>query len=591
LSRPLFAQAGPNVLVVANDASPASRRIADYYAAKRGVPASQVLHLRAPVTDEIDRSTYLRLVEAPIADWLARNSAQDRILYLVLTKDVPLRIGGTSGREGTVASVDSELTLLYRKMLHKPIALAGRVMNPYFAQQPGAAPFKRFTHEVADIYLVTRLDAFTETEVVRLIDRGAEPSTSGTIVLDQRGRGDAAGDRWLEEAADTLRKVGAPHVLLERTGTVVKNEPGVLGYYSWGSNDPAFTTRRLNLGFVAGSIAATFVSTDGRTFREPPADWTLGTWDNAKTHYAGSPQSLTGDLIREGATAAAGHVAEPYLDATIRPQVLFPAYLAGLNVAEAFYLAMPYLSWQTVVVGDPLCAPFRRSPLRSDEIDRGIAPETELPTLFSARRFEQVGSAAGRTREVAARLLRTEARLARGDRAGARASAEEAVALDATSVEAERALAQLDEADGQFERAASRYRKILERAPTDLIALNNLAYSLAIRFGKPREALPLAQRAAAKAPRQMDVIDTLAWIHHLLGDNDKAAALLAEVMKTPSPTPEMLIHSATVQLALGNVALAEQQLTMVLASEPEAAMQTEAKRLLADVEKTKPKKN
>jgi hypothetical protein len=62
-------------------------------------------------------------------------------------------------------------------------------------------------------------------------------------------------------------------------------------------------------------------------------------------------------------------------------------------------------------------------------------------------------------------------------------------------------------------------------------------------------------------------------------------------MKTPSPTPEMLIHSATVQLALGNVALAEQQLTMVLASEPGAAMQAEAKRLLADVEKTKAKRN
>jgi len=33
----------------------------------------------------------------------------------MLTKDVPIRISGTSGRSGPNASVDSELTLLYRR--------------------------------------------------------------------------------------------------------------------------------------------------------------------------------------------------------------------------------------------------------------------------------------------------------------------------------------------------------------------------------------------------------------------------------------------------------------------------------------------
>jgi hypothetical protein len=35
-------------------------------------------------------------------------------------------------------------------------------------------------------------------------------------------------------------------------------------------------------------------------------------------------------------------------------------------MAEAYYLAMPYLSWQTIIVGDPLCAPFLTSPLPQD---------------------------------------------------------------------------------------------------------------------------------------------------------------------------------------------------------------------------------
>ena len=92
-----------------------------------------------------------------------------------------------------------------------------------------------------------------------------------------------------------------------------------------------------------------FVSTDGRTFREPPADW-----KPAPAGATSGGQSLVADLIREGITGVTAHVAEPYLDAIVRPQILFPAYLSGFNLAESYYLAMPFLSWQNVVVGDPL---------------------------------------------------------------------------------------------------------------------------------------------------------------------------------------------------------------------------------------------
>ena len=135
----------------------------------------------------------------------------------------------------------------------------------------------------------------------------------------------------------------------------------MLGYYSWGSNDPAIRRRKFSLTFRPGAIGGMFVSTDGRTFREPPADWALADWKDKKTWFAGSPQSLAGDLIREGITGVAGHVAEPLLGNTIRPDILFPAYVAGFSLAEAFYLAMPSVSWMTVVVGDPLCAPFAES--------------------------------------------------------------------------------------------------------------------------------------------------------------------------------------------------------------------------------------
>ena len=100
-----------------------------------------------------------------------------------------------------------------------------------------------------------------------------------------------------------------------------------------------------------------FVSTDGRTFERPSARWTPGdSWSNPLRFFAGSPQALAADYILEGATGASGHVDEPYLTMTPRPDLLLPAYYKGRNLAESYYLAIPALSWQNIVLGDPLCS-------------------------------------------------------------------------------------------------------------------------------------------------------------------------------------------------------------------------------------------
>src|SRR5262245_34488185 len=111
------AQSGENVLVVINDASQASVQIGEYYARARSVAQGNIVRLKTVTTDSISRAEFTRTIEGPIARWLAQHNLQDRILYIVLTKGTPLRVQGTDGREGTVASVDSELTLLYRKIV------------------------------------------------------------------------------------------------------------------------------------------------------------------------------------------------------------------------------------------------------------------------------------------------------------------------------------------------------------------------------------------------------------------------------------------------------------------------------------------
>jgi len=111
------------------------------------------------------------------------------------------------------------------------------------------------------------------------------------------------------------------------------------------------------LGFewLPGALVTEYVSTNGRTFNRPPAGWTISTWSEPARWFDGSPQTLTADYIHEGATGCSGHVYEPFLDFTPHPDQLFPAYFHGRNLAESYYAAMPALSWQNIVVGDPLC--------------------------------------------------------------------------------------------------------------------------------------------------------------------------------------------------------------------------------------------
>jgi Tfp pilus assembly protein PilF len=365
---------------------------------------------------------------------------------------------------------------------------------------------------------------------------------------------------------------------------VLASEKSVLGYYSWGSNDPAITVRTLGFGFVPGALAGMFVSTDARTFKEPPAGWTTGPWTDRTRFFAGSPQSLTGDLIREGVTGVAGQVAEPYLDATIRPNVLFPAYLSGFNLAESFYLAMPFVSWQTVVVGDPLCAPFPRKPLQPSDIDKGMDTATELPVLFSAKRLQAVVSTGVRP-DAAQRLLRSEARTAKGDKVGTVTALEEATAMDPRFTPAHLLLAQSYEAEKEYDKAIDRYRRVLTLNPNHAVALNNLAYALAVRKAQPAEALAYAERAFALTRGSATVADTLAWVQHLLGRDAEAAQLLERAVKVLPENAEVRLHAAVVYAAVGMVEPALKELHEALRLDPSLARNAEAVAIQHKLEK------
>jgi uncharacterized protein (TIGR03790 family) len=577
------AQSGENVAVVINDNSPDSQRIGEYYARVRKLPPTNVLHIRTLNQETVDRVIYEGTIEGPIGAAIARERLQDRILYLVLTKGVPLRVLGSVGPKGTMASVDSELTVLYRRMLGEQIHFEGGVPNPYFLGDRDISEAKPFTHRDNDVLLVTRLDAYTVDEAIGLIDKGLMPSRSGRIVLDQRAAlTNRTGEDWLELASKRLSAEGhGESVLLEATPKPARDVKDVLGYSSWGSTDPQNRVRSYGMTFVPGAIAANLVGTDGRTFRAPPESWVpTGDSANRASWYGGSPESLIGDLIREGVTGVSGYVAQPLLNGVVRPQILYPAYVSGFNLAESFYLATPYLGWQGIVIGDPLCAPFSKKPLSRADIEDGIDSATEMPALFSKRRLAiAMAQAPGISEAAVAMTLRAQVASQRGDPKAARERLKEAVQMAPRYADAWLQGALLDERAGESEEAIAGYQKVLEIQPNHVIALKNLEFGVASARKMPAEALPSARKAAALAPTNLPVLDTLAWIQHLVGDDESAAKVMTQVARANLPIATVRLHAAIIFAAQGAKPAAQNELAAAVKLNPALEQSEDVKQL------------
>lgn len=345
-----------NVLLVVNDWSDNSRAIATHYAERRRIPPANVCHIATGDRETVDRVTFVKEIETPIAQCLTSRKLTEKILYLVTTLGVPLRLSGPGERmQAQVAAVDSELTLLYGRMKGENYPVAGPLANPFYRQRN--VPFE---HRSFPIYLVTRLTAYTADQAKAMIDRGLAARDRGRFVIDLRDSDDEEGNNWLRTAAMLLPK---DRVVFDESSAVLMKQRDVIGYASWGSNDKHRKQRRLQNQWLPGAITMEFVSSSGRTFRRPPDTWNIGPWDPSKYWY-GSPQSLSADYIEEGATGANGHTDEPFLFYCARPDYVLPAYFSGRNLAESYYLGMPALSWMNIVIGDPLVTLAKPKPSR-----------------------------------------------------------------------------------------------------------------------------------------------------------------------------------------------------------------------------------
>lgn len=354
------------VVLLANREDSDSLAIARHYAAVRGVPLSNIIALPLPSTETITWPEFVAKLWQPLLDELVRSGWVDavpmtprdavgrrtygahshRISALIVCRGVPLRIDHDSALLSAAAAgrippsfrtnagaVDSELSLLAQP--NYPIN--GFVPNPLFAKESPSA-FARDS-----VIKVSRLDGPSAADAMELVDRAVTAETvglHGRAYVDFSGR-DPIGDRWLERVRQQLQQESFA-VVVDRNAEPFAEEarfdsPAL--YFGWYARDIVGPPAAPSFRFPVGALALHIHSFSAQTLRSPTTGW-------------------VGPLVARGATAACGNVFEPFLQHTHRPDLLLSALLRGHTLAEAAYFALPSLSWQAILVGDPLYRPF-----------------------------------------------------------------------------------------------------------------------------------------------------------------------------------------------------------------------------------------
>jgi Tfp pilus assembly protein PilF len=126
-------------------------------------------------------------------------------------------------------------------------------------------------------------------------------------------------------------------------------------------------------------------------------------------------------------------------------------------------------------------------------------------------------------------------------------------------------LASIEGDAGNRDAAIARYRAALEIDPTNLFALNNLAWTLA--KDKPDEALRYAQQAVEIAPDNATVEDTLGWIYYQKGIYRMAVDYLKNAVARES-TPRRQFHLGMCYIKTGDRELGQKTLNAALLKDP-----------------------
>ncbi len=127
-----------------------------------------------------------------------------------------------------------------------------------------------------------------------------------------------------------------------------------------------------------------------------------------------------------------------------------------------------------------------------------------------------------------------------------------------------RELANLYARSGNFTAARAQYERLLQVAPEDADALNNLA-NLLLKSKDPG-ALATAEKALARDPGNAAVIDTVGWAAHQAGQSDRALQLLRDARLRDPASADIRYHLAVVLAKADRKAEARDELAVAMRS-------------------------
>ncbi len=495
------------VVILYNSSVADSKALAGFYSKARGIPSENLIGLSMPTDATISREDYEALIARPLREefdkrkWWVRAKERasglimpvaSRMQVMVVMRGVPLRVQAQPKPAGQAlsknpftgrdeAAVDSELAMLGIEGGN----LDGPIPNKYFKSDEKFSDSK-----LPFLILTARIDATSLETCERMIRDAVETEVSGLwgMAYVDIANKLPQGDQWLEEIAKANQKAGIATVVDRFNETLprfypMENAALYFGWYAGNANGPLLNPV---FRFRKGAIATHIHSFSAEQLHQTKRNWAA-------------------PLLECGAAATVGNVYEPYLHLTHDLGLLYQRLLAGHSWVEACWMAMPVVSWQGVVLGDPLYQPFlhlagtgvvrnedrtfralRAAKLRWPDSDkeRTRQLDTASENLKSGELCEAVGLellALGRPSDAAERFSRAKQRYAR---------IEDQMRQDFHLIAIERTTGRKDQALTALREGLSRYGE----------TPGTKAFSEWIEILAPSEKTPAAKGADADKP-------------------------------------------------------------------------------------------
>jgi len=297
------------VLLLARWDSSDSKKVARYYAERRGVPKDNILVVSPHKGNKYRNRQILEEVREHLLD----EGLAGKIRVIVPCYGLPLGDGGRS--------LDSMLMDLFGRYTW------GRVMGT-----PSPVYGKELQHDPSlGVYLVSRLDGPTPEIAMGLVDKAIEAEKK---VSRLSGRAFFNKGDFGHDGVKAAERNNVP-VLFESMLYTKENliPDDIIWYFGTGHAYRKIRKTPWPVGAVAGFLKS---DTLAQIHDPRPRYWVQG-------------------FLEEGVTATYGAVAEPYVQGYTRGDILLDRFWTGkYNFAESYAMATPTLRWVMCAIGDPL---------------------------------------------------------------------------------------------------------------------------------------------------------------------------------------------------------------------------------------------